>query len=90
MSLKPGRWRPISGQPDFANQIVSAKWRSASCTALFALIPNLREQPDVAWQALDGQNLRVSGPRWSDTVSLTDDGLTIASEEEGIWYRLTL
>ena len=78
LSVEPGRWMPISSKPEFANQVATARWRGASTTALFALIPNLKDSPDVSWQADGG--LAIAGPGWTDDVRVAGDVLQITSD----------
>ncbi|MBN1671520.1 MAG: heparinase II/III family protein [Kiritimatiellae bacterium] len=79
LRLEKGRWMPFSWKPEFTNQVAVAKWRAASTTALFVLIPNLRANPAVAWQALPGQNIELRGPGWTDQVTVSGTRLDIGS-----------
>lgn len=90
LSVMPGRWRPISSKPEFTNQVAAATWRAASTAALFALIPNLREQPDVSWQADGEDGLAIQGPGWRDRVGLHGDTLLIRSDDGRLDRRLAL
>ena len=90
LTLESGRWRPISGKPEFINQVCLAKWRAESTTALFALIPNLQDAPDVTWQSLDGQNLEIRGPGWTDRVILAGEELRISGSDGLLAARLRL
>ncbi len=90
LALESGRWRPISGKDEFINQVALASWRGSSGSTLFALIPNLRETPDVTWQPLDGQNLRIDGPGWSDRVTIEDGTLTISGDDGAVECELEL
>jgi hypothetical protein len=81
LSLAPGRWRPISGQEEFRNQVASARWRGASTAALFVLIPNLKERPDVTWQAGQNGAVQVEGPGWRDEIAITTGELVIRSAD---------
>ncbi len=85
LELASGRWRPISSKDEFINQVAMARWRGAGGVALFALIPNLREDPDISWQALDGQNLRIDGPDWSDRVTVTGNELSVTGDDAPSW-----
>ena len=90
LALEPGRWRPLSGGDEFINQVALASWRGSSGTALFALIPNLRETPNVTWQPLDGQNLQIDGPGWSDRVTMDNGILTITGDDGALACELEL
>ena len=81
LRLAESRWRPMSAKPEFACQVARAEWRDAGSTALFALVPNLREASDVDCRRLDGQDLEVSGPGWTDTVTVRGDELQIQSDD---------
>ena len=78
LAVREGTWRPLSGEPDFRNQVALATWRAASCRALFLLIPNRRAEPDVAWERIEPPKdspagssiIRVRGPDWVDEISL--------------------
>jgi len=87
LTLEKGRWRPRSGQPEFINHVAMARWRAAETTALFALIPNLRDAPEVSWQPLDRQNLLIQGPEWSDVVMVSDGELTITGMDGKVDHR---
>ncbi len=76
LSLEPGRWRPMSGRDEFINQV--------------ALMPNLRESPDLTWRALEGQNLEISGPGWTDRVEVAGEELTITDGNGVVSCRLGL
>ena len=88
LSVKPGLWRPISSKPDFANQVAVATWRAQTCKALFVLIPNQREAPDLSWKPVAEpgtagyaqQGLTLSGPGWSDEVRVAGDELTVQGQ----------
>ena len=90
LELRKGRWRPISGKPEFVNQVAVATWRSRQSTALVALVPNLRRQPDVGWETLEGQDLKISGPGWTDRVVVDGDELSITGSEGRLSFRLRL
>ncbi|MCD6360132.1 MAG: heparinase II/III family protein [Armatimonadetes bacterium] len=92
LTLQPGRWRPMSGKDEFHNQVAVARWSGVSGTALFALIPNLRDDPaqDVSWRALDGQNLRIIGPDWEDRVTVAGELLTVTSSDGAVECELEL
>ncbi|MBU0611022.1 MAG: heparinase II/III-family protein, partial [Armatimonadetes bacterium] len=81
LAVEKGRWRPMSGKPEFINQVAIARWRAASTTALFALIPNLKDAPDVSWQAGEGEGLTIQGPGWTDRVGIEDEALHLRSED---------
>ncbi|PJB76034.1 MAG: hypothetical protein CO096_00995, partial [Armatimonadetes bacterium CG_4_9_14_3_um_filter_66_14] len=59
-------------------------------TALFALLPNLRETADVTWQTADGQNLVIRGPGWADSVTVTEEELTVVGNDGKLDCRLPL
>lgn len=90
LSLEKGRWRPMSGKPEFINQVANGRWRAASTTALFVLIPNLREAPGLTWQPQGPEGVTVSGPGWRDEVSATADELIIHSGDGKLTQRLPL
>ncbi len=90
LTLEEGRWRPMSGKPDFINQVAHARWRAADTTALFALIPNLRDAPDVTWEAGEGDGLVVRGPGWVDEISVEDGELVIKEIGGGLRYGVGL
>jgi len=81
LTLKAGRWRPMPAKPEFINQVASADWRGGETAALFALLPNLQENPDLTWQALEGQNLEIQGPGWSDRILVSGNQLEILSSD---------
>ncbi|MBM4046887.1 MAG: hypothetical protein FJ279_17420 [Planctomycetes bacterium] len=88
--LEKSRWRPMSGKPEFINQLALARCRGGKTTALFALLPNLRETPHVAWEPLNGQNLIIKGANWTDQVLVTEGELSIAGRDGRLRYRLSL
>lgn len=90
LTLDRGRWRPMSGKPEFINQVAVAKWRAKDTTALFALIPNLQETRDVTWEPLEGQNLAIKGPGWTDRILLASEQLSITGSDGRLTYRLAL
>lgn len=90
LTLQKGRWRPISGKPELVNQVAVATWSAGRSTALFALIPNLLDGSDVTWKALDGQNLEIHGPDWSDRVAVDGEELTITGSGGRLRCRLPL
>ncbi len=77
LTVEIGRWRPLSAEIERNNQLALAKWNATNTTAMFVLIPNKSASPDVTWSALDGQNIRVTGPDWSDDLIVTSSQLTI-------------
>lgn len=81
LTVDKGRWRPISSTEEFTNQVAVARWRAASTTAMFALIPNLKDTPDVTWEAGSGSNLTLKGPGWSDRVAIEGEALHIISAD---------
>jgi hypothetical protein len=83
ITVEKGRWRPLSGEPEFANQVAVGKWRAGSHKALFALLPNKSTRREITWEAMDQQNLRIQGPHWTDTVRLDGDHLVIHSSDTG-------
>ncbi len=90
LRLTEGRWRPISSKPEFTCQVALAEWRDAGSTAVFALVPNLQEGADVTCRRLSGQDLDVSGPGWTDRITLREDELQIRSDDGEVNYRLGL
>lgn len=90
LSLEKGRWRPISSRPEFANQVAVAKWRAADTWAMFVLIPNLRERPDVTWRDAGAGTVAVDGPGWSDTMALAGGELRIQSRDGAVAFRRPL
>ena len=90
LTLEEGRWRPMSGKPDFTDQVALARWRAAESTALFALIPNLREAPDLTWEAGQGQDLVIRGRGWADGISIGDGSLLIDEIGGGLHHRIEL
>ncbi|PIU93147.1 MAG: hypothetical protein COS65_14285 [Armatimonadetes bacterium CG06_land_8_20_14_3_00_66_21] len=80
----------MSGNPEFVNQVALAKWRAATSTALFALLPNLRQTPALTWQVADGQNLVIQGPGWTDRVAVTGNELSISRGDQNADVRLPL
>jgi len=90
LTLDKSRWRPMSGNPEFVNQVALAKWRAATSTALFALLPNLRQTPALTWQVADGQNLVIQGPGWTDRVAVTGNELSISRGDQNADVRLPL
>ncbi len=80
-SLESGRWRPMSGKPEFINQVALARWQAQSTVGLFILIPNLQDAPDVSWEPLEGQGISVKGPGWEDLVTISEDRLTVAARD---------
>jgi len=89
-TVGPGRWRPISSKPEFISQVATARWRAAGTTALFVLIPNLKDAPDVSWQPAAGDSLAVRGPDWSDAVGLEGEVLHILSGDGKLDERVPL
>ncbi len=81
LSVEPGRWMPISSKPEFTNQVATARWRAASTTALFVLLPDLKDTPDVSWEAQADGGLAIAGPGWTDDVRLAGDVLQITSDD---------
>ena len=75
---------------EFLNQVAIAKWRAKNTTALFALIPNLRETPDLGWTPLAGQNLEIKGPEWTDRVIITAEELSITGSDGQLNCQLHL
>jgi hypothetical protein len=90
LTVTKGRWRPISARPEFVNQVALASWRAAGATALFALIPNARANPDVSWAPLDGQNIAVSGRGWSDIITVEAAELRISGRNGTVLQRLAI
>lgn len=90
LTVNRGRWRPISSASEFTNQVAVARWRAASTTALFVLIPNLRDAPDVTWEASAEDTLILRGPTWSDHVAVEDNTLVIRSEDGALNQRVPL
>jgi hypothetical protein len=90
LSLDTGRWRPISSRDEFHNQVATARWRAASTTAMFVLLPNLRDQAEVSWRALPEEGIEVAGPGWKDRLSLLKDELVLQSESGDLDRRLAL
>lgn len=90
LSLGTGRWRPISSRDEFHNQVATARWRATSTTAMFVLLPNLRDQAEVSWQALPEEGIEVSGPGWKDRLSLLKDELVLQSESGDLDRHLAL
>jgi hypothetical protein len=41
----------------------------------------LQENPDLTWQALEGQNLEIQGPGWSDRILVSGNQLEILSSD---------
>ena len=72
---------PISSKPAFTNQVATARWRAASTTALFVLLPDLKDTPDVSWEAQADGGLAIAGPGWTDDVRLAGDVLQITSDD---------
>jgi len=62
----------------------------AGATAPFALMPNARANPDVSWAPLDGQNIAVSGPGWSDIITVEAAELRIAARNGTVLQRLVI
>ncbi|MCK5805811.1 MAG: heparinase II/III family protein, partial [Lentisphaeria bacterium] len=89
LTLEKGRFRPQSSK-EFLNQVAIAKWRAKNTTALFALIPNLRETPDLGWTPLAGQNLEIKGPEWTDRVIITAEELSITGSDGQLNCQLHL
>ena len=89
LSVERSRWRPISSKPEFTNQVAVARWRAASTVALFALLPNLQDAPDLSWEA-EGDGLLLIGPGWADHVGVADDALAIRSDDGALDYRVPL
>lgn len=85
LRVDPGRWRPISGKPEFANQVAKASWRAADSTALFALLPNDAGSPELSWGPLDGQGLEVRGGGWQDRVTIDGGELRIGGSDGLQW-----
>jgi hypothetical protein len=81
LRMTEGRWRPMSAKPEFINQVALAEWRGADTVALFTLIPNLREAPDLTWSRLEGQDVKVSGPGWTDRITVQEDAIEIKSDD---------
>ncbi|MDA0747181.1 MAG: heparinase II/III family protein [bacterium] len=81
LHLDKGRWRPISSKPEFNNQVARASWQAAETTALFALLPNSQENPDLTWQPLESQNLEIHGPGWTDRILVSKNELLITSSD---------
>jgi hypothetical protein len=70
------------GEPSALSWLLAvARWRAASTTAMFVMIPNLREQPDTKWQVRKSGAVRVAGPGWRDHVSVADGELLNRSED---------
>ncbi len=90
LALESGRWRPMSGRDEFINQVALARWRGVSGTGLFALIPNLRESAEVTWEALEGQDLAISGPGWTDRIVVAQGDVTITGSDGEVSERLQL
>lgn len=89
LTVTPGRWRPMSGKPEFTNQVATARWRAASTSALFALLPNLQAQPEVKWEA-EGEGLRLTGAGWVDHVSLAGETLRVHSGDGALDQTVAL
>jgi len=90
LGLETGRWRPMSGKDEFTNQVAVARWKAGQTTALFALIPNLKESPDLSWRPVQGQDLDVEGPGWTDRVQVAPEGLSIRGDDGAIDVSLDL
>ncbi len=89
LAVEQGRWRPISSKPELINQVAVARWRAASTVALFAFLPNLRDAPDLSWEA-ETDGLLIVGPGWADHVGVEDDALGIRSDDGSLDYRVAL
>lgn len=76
-TVQNGRWRPVSGKPEFINQVATARWRAATTAACFVLIPNLQASPDVTWHPGAGEAVVVQGPGWADAVLLDHGELKV-------------
>lgn len=70
---------PLPWCADATSSSPTASWLTASTTALFLLIPNLRERSDVTWQAGQGQDAHVLGPGWRDLIRIEGNRLPIRS-----------
>ena len=90
LRMTEGRWRPMSAKPEFTCQVALAEWRDEGSTVLFVLIPNPQATPDLTWRRLEGQDLEVSGPGWTDLVSIRDDEMEIKSDDGSVDSRLEL
>ena len=88
--LKKGRWRPMSGRPEFINQVAEVRWHAGDSTALFALVPNLKERPDVIWKPLEEQGIEIRGPNWTQRASVIHNDLEITSVDGKLNCRLRL
>lgn len=62
----------------------------AGATAPFALMPNARANPDVSWAPLDGQNIALSGPAWSDIITVEAAELHISGRKGTVSQRLAI
>lgn len=89
LTLEAGRFRPQSWK-EFRNQVALACWRAGSTTALFALLPNLGDHPEVGWSPLVGQNLQITGPTWTDRILVTDEEVRLESSDGRVDCRLRL
>jgi len=89
LTLEKGRFRPQSPK-EFHNQVAVARWQAKDTTALFALLPNLRKTPDLSWSPLDGQNLEISGPGWTDRIVINAEELSITGSNGHLSCRLRL
>jgi hypothetical protein len=90
LTVEKGRWRPMSGNPEFINQVAVARWKAASTTALFALLPNLKDKPDVTCQAGKRDGIVVRGPDWTDRVWIEGAWLRLKSEDGKLDERVAL
>lgn len=88
--LVAGRWRPISGRDEFTNNVALATWRARDTEALFVLLPDLIESPELHWRALEGQDIEVRSAGFTDRVSLTDEALRIISADGEVLLNLPM